>query len=161
MHATSVRALIAQRERLFAIMEYAGSVCENDLKKVLDSVRKTESQFYQDIFGLLLSKGRRGGYFVEFGACDGMRISNTYLLEKEFGWKGIVAEPGREWHEALQSNRQCHVDTRCVYSESGKKIPFYESSENNLQSGNVADHMNIKRVDAYEVETVSLSDLLT
>ena len=165
MHATSVRALIAQRERLFAIMEYAGSVSifknGNNLAQVLESVRKTESQFYQDIFGLLLAKGRRGGYFVEFGACDGMRISNTYLLENEFDWNGIVAEPGRDWHGALRLNRRCHIDTRCVHSQSGMKIPFYEAADNNLQSGSVADHMNIQRYGAYEVETVSLLDLLT
>lgn len=163
MHAFSVRSLIKQRERLFEILEFTGAISKfengNSLGTVLQQVRKTESQFYQDIIALLLTQGRSDGWFVEFGACDGMRISNTYTLEKSFGWQGIVAEPGRSWHSALKENRSCHIDTRCVYSHSGLKIPFYEAAEND-QSSNIASHQNIERSDTYDVETISLSDLL-
>lgn len=164
MHAYSVRSLISQRERLLQIMEFAGKISRfengNDVGQVLNQVRLTEAQFYQDIVGLLLTRGRKDGWFVEFGACDGMRISNTYILEKKFGWQGIVAEPGRSWHASLRVNRSCYIDTRCVFSESGLKIPFYEASEDSLESSNIAEHMGRKRFNTYEVETVSLLDLL-
>lgn len=52
-----------------------------------------QSQASQDVFALVANGFKRGGYFVEFGATNGKSISNTYVLEKEFGWTGIVAEP--------------------------------------------------------------------
>jgi FkbM family methyltransferase len=34
-----------------------------------------------------------GGYFVEAGANDGVTESNTLLLERQFGWTGLLVEP--------------------------------------------------------------------
>jgi FkbM family methyltransferase len=34
-----------------------------------------------------------GGFFVEAGANDGFRQSNTYYLERFRGWRGILVEP--------------------------------------------------------------------
>ena len=72
------------------------------------------SQLKQDLFVLLETGFKRGGYFVEFGATNGIDLSNTYLLEREFGWTGILAEPATAWHEALQRNRNAIIDTDCV-----------------------------------------------
>src|SRR5438132_962410 len=83
----------------------------------------------QDIFCLLLNRGKAGGFFVEFGASDGRLISNTLLLESEFGWQGILAEPARSWHAGLKKNRKCKIDHRCVWSESGKKLDFAKFSD--------------------------------
>lgn len=163
-HAYSVRQLIGQRARLYQLIEFAGTIAKfddgSDFSFVADQFRRSESQFHQDILALLLVRGKRGGFFVEFGACDGIRISNTYLFEKAFGWRGILAEPGREWLSDLQRNRSCFIDARCVLGESGKKVPFYEAPANQLQSSAYADHMQIDRRSSYEVETVSLLDLL-
>lgn len=34
----------------------------------------------------------RGGTFLEAGANDGVRYSNTYLLERFYGWRGVLVE---------------------------------------------------------------------
>ena len=36
------------------------------------------------------------GFFIELGANDGLRQSNTYYLEKNLGWRGILIEPEKK-----------------------------------------------------------------
>ncbi len=118
----------------------------------IDLLDVSPSLLRQDLFALARTGFRKGGYFVEFGAADGVRRSNTWLLEKRFGWKGILAEPGPDWHAALKANRGCAIDTRCVWHESGQRVPF---------TGLTASDTDDPQPDAAcEVETVSLDDLL-
>ncbi len=162
-HAFSVRQLIMQRKRLFKIFELVGRSLDyasaSFVANLVSSVEKTETQFYQDIFCLALSGGKRDGYFVEFGACDGLAISNTLLLERQFGWKGILAEPAITWHGALFQNRKSIIDTRCVWSKSNEILSFTET-EDALESSAVLEEGNQQARSSYDVKTVSLEDLL-
>jgi FkbM family methyltransferase len=123
------------------------------------------SQIGQDIFVLSFLKMKEAGYFVEFGATDGICLSNTYLLETKYGWRGILAEPARGWHSALQKNRKAVVDKRCVWSTSGELLNFQENEVGEL-SGLIQDDRfaavdaKIKSTVEYRVETISLIDLL-
>jgi FkbM family methyltransferase len=122
-------------------------------------------QVGQDLFALWATSFRRGGYFVEFGAADGVGLSNTLLLERSFGWNGIVAEPARAWHEELRKNRQCIVDTRCVWEQSGQQLTFIEPADafyGTISGYADLDDNQLERRDSvsYPVETVSLNDLL-
>src|SRR5208282_1434991 len=90
-------------------------------------VHRSRSQLRQDLFVLTELDFKKNGYFVEFGATNGIDLSNTYLLGKEFGWKGILAEPAKCWHKALKENRQTHVETCCVWRDSNSVIKFKEA----------------------------------
>ena len=57
----------------------------------------SKGQLKQDIMALIFNDFKRSGYFVEFGAAGGISLSNTYLLEKELGWTGILSEPCYRW----------------------------------------------------------------
>ena len=35
----------------------------------------------------------RDGFYVELGANDGVRFSNSYYFEVNKGWKGVLIEP--------------------------------------------------------------------
>jgi len=123
------------------------------------------SQLFQDLFVLFLTGERRGGFFVEFGATDGINLSNTFLLENKYEWNGILAEPARSWHPALKKNRQAKIDTRCVWSESGHKLDFSESEIGEFSTlkefwAQDANENFRKKTRTYSVDTVSLSDLL-
>ena len=132
-------------------------------EKVL--LRHSKSQLGQDLLGLSVSGLDKPGFFVEFGAADGVALSNSHILEKHFGWTGILCEPSTGWHEALKKNRSCNIDTRCVYSVSGEKISFSENYLGELSAITAFVEPNangvLKRTtSSYVVETVSLLDLL-
>jgi FkbM family methyltransferase len=125
----------------------------------LANMSASHSQIFQDLFVLFRSTQKRGGYFVEFGACDGEFLSNTALLEHSYGWRGILSEPARRWHAKLKQNRNCEIDLRCVWSETGKSITFSESPLAELSAISAfRDHAEAAQ--EYTVETISLIDLL-
>ena len=55
----------------------------------IEEISENFSQAYQDMFVLSMLDGKRNGYYLEIGAFDGISLSNTYLLEKNFGWGGV------------------------------------------------------------------------
>jgi FkbM family methyltransferase len=128
-------------------------------------LKHSKSQLGQDILALTVSGLDKPGFFVEFGASDGLALSNSHLLEKRFGWTGVLCEPSTAWHEALKQNRGCNIDTRCVYSVSGKKISFSENYLGELSAITAYAEPNVSGIlkrttSSYEVETISLLDLL-
>lgn len=74
---------------------------------------------------------KRDYFFVEFGATNGYKLSNSFYLEKILSWNGILCEPARIWQEDLARIRTCIVDFRCVYSETGMTLSFSESTDPN------------------------------
>lgn len=127
--------------------------------------KKNYSQFYQDLFVTYYLKDKRNGYFVEFGACDGIYLSNTYYLEKELNWSGILSEPAKIWHKGLVKNRKCIVNTNCISAFSGEQIDFSETVRPELSTLNIhvqGDLHSSQRIikDEYKVLTLSLNDLL-
>jgi FkbM family methyltransferase len=127
----------------------------------------SRSQLGQDLWVLKKLDWIRNGYFVEFGATDGVLLNNSWLLEKYFGWNGICAEPNPRFLKNLKINRQCDISDKCVFSTTNQIVEFvcadvYGGIKN---FGNDDSHKD-KR-DAYanngqtiEVETISLVDLL-
>jgi FkbM family methyltransferase len=126
---------------------------------------KSKSQLFQDLFVIFCKAGKRDGFFVEFGATNGVDLSNSYVLEKELNWKGILAEPAKDWHSDLPKNRNAAIDFRCVWSKTGEQLEFLETPVGELSTiasysegdGNSSGRTEGKK---YMVETVSLNDLL-
>jgi FkbM family methyltransferase len=126
---------------------------------------RSSAQLFQDLFVAYQLREKRSGYFVEFGAADGVELSNTLLLERDYGWQGIVGEPARTWHERLQRNRRCVIDTRCVWSRSGERLTFNETPMPELSTIDAFTegdgHAPLRAGGVrYEVSTVSLNALL-
>jgi len=65
---------------------------KNNLKhqfKGVKNIKQNYSQVYQDMFVLTMLDGKRNGTYVEIGAGDPFKGSNTALLDLEFKWRGI------------------------------------------------------------------------
>jgi hypothetical protein len=50
------------------------------------------SQANQDSFVMNMLGFKHGGFYVEIGAAFPYQISNTFVLEKEYGWSGMSVE---------------------------------------------------------------------
>jgi len=59
--------------------------------------------FFQEI-------GQSTGTFLDVGASDGIRFSNSYFLEVNRGWKGICVEAHPDYFELLKKNRQTSIN---------------------------------------------------
>jgi FkbM family methyltransferase len=51
----------------------------------------------------------RGGTFIEAGANDGIAQSNTYYLEKELGWSGLLVEPVPKYYAMCRRARRART----------------------------------------------------
>ena len=145
-----------------------GLICAHEadfVEFVVNNFKKSRSQFFQDLMVLFLLQKKENGFFVEFGATNGISFSNTHLLENCFNWSGVLAEPGKVWHKDLVDNRNCQIDFRCVWSLTKKQLMFNETECAELSTINeltAKDGLAFGRISnkRYIVETVSLNDLL-
>ena len=130
---------------------------------------RSSSQISQDLFVFYFVKKQKG-FFIEIGACDGVYLSNTLLLEKS-GWNGIICEPSKYWQMRIRG-RNCLISKKAIFSESGRKIKFdefqtspelsgfneYLDDDNNKQQRSKGYKNNAFQ--SYEVETITLNDLI-
>lgn len=160
-----ISAELTQLRDSHRILSFLQRVKTENLSTFVSAASFSKAQLRQDLLVLLICQFKRDGYFVEFGATDGITLSNTYLLETKFGWRGILAEPGLSWHSELVKNRGCSVDTSCVWSESNKTLVFNETPYKELSTIDAYSDKDLHsqaRIEGkrYEVTTVSLNELL-
>jgi hypothetical protein len=92
----------------------------------IEKIKNNYSQAFQDMFVLTMLNGKTGGTYVEIGGDHGIIISNTYLLEEEFGWSGVafeIEEDRAKGYNELRNNECICTDALAVnFSEvfSGK-----------------------------------------
>jgi FkbM family methyltransferase len=128
-------------------------------------VSRSQSQLLQDIFCQLVLNEKSDGYFVEVGVGSGRSLSNSYMLEREYRWRGLLVEPNRSFHKSIENQRSAHLDRRAAASKSGQTLTFEEVVEDGERSrlaaaGTEADRLPLAgAIASYEVRSVSLSDL--
>jgi FkbM family methyltransferase len=113
----------------------------------------------------------KGGVFLEAGANDGIRQSNTFYLEKKMGWKGILVEPIPELAEECKRNRRSsnvYQVALTTEKQSGSFVKFVDVDlmssvihTNNRETQIVlAEHVQGITRKEYEVPTMSLSQVI-
>ena len=124
------------------------------------------SQLGQELEVIKFYNNKTNGFFIEIGASDGLTLSNTYLLETKYNWKGICCEPIPINFQKLVKNRKnsiCYKEA--VYNQSGLTLTFDIANKFNLLSG-ISKHIDRHKhkVDSnktvIKVKTISLLDVL-
>ena len=137
-----------------------------------ENKKNIQSQLFQDVFASFIIEEKFDKTFLEFGATDGFELSNSFMLEKDLQWKGVLSEPSPQWHKSLKENRKkSKIITKCIWSETGKKLEFFMSDmgalstikdfvENDKISIPQNTNDRIKSGKIISVETISLNDVI-
>lgn len=89
---------------------------------------------------------KKNGFYVELGANDGVKQSNTLVLEKYLGWSGVLIEPHPETFLQLNKNRKSSnffANVACIdfgYTES--LVDLFYSGLMTIQSNLKIDNPN-------------------
>jgi hypothetical protein len=66
------------------------------------------------------------------------------------------------WHSALRANRNCFIEEKCVWKNSGSTLSFKETSDAEFSTIAIDHHAKIRENGrVYDVDSISLNDLLT
>jgi hypothetical protein len=72
----------------------------------VETIEQNYSEAYQDMFALLVTKGKRNGTYVEIGSGHPTYGNNSYLLEKDFGWTGLSIDINEEFIKQHSEQRK-------------------------------------------------------
>lgn len=62
---------------------------------------------------------KENGFFIEVGASDGIKYSNSLFFEESLGWTGICIEPNPSAFMELKLNRECFVHECAIDIDDG------------------------------------------
>lgn len=85
----------------------------------------------QESFVLSMTQEKRDGFYVELGSGHPHLGSNTYLLEKEYGWKGLPIDISTETSEIYNSSDRLNS---CINADATKFNYTKFFIENNFPS---------------------------
>ena len=155
-----------------AIVTEEQKLLSNFIESVSDKRNTIKSQLFQDAFAAFIVGDLFDRTFLEFGATDGLDLSNSYMLENSVGWTGVLSEPSPYWHAKLKSNRpNTGIITDCIWKCSGEKLDFFVSDIgefstlvdyklSDLYSMPANTEIRIKDGKVVEVESISLNDVM-
>jgi hypothetical protein len=115
---------------------------QNLIKKmdtiVLRETLKTFSQACQDIFVLSVLKEKKNGYFLEIGSNHPSSGNNSFILEKKYGWKGMMVEYDKSFEASYKTQR-----TNSVYEiNDARLVDYYKTFKKNEFPNNM-DYLQI------------------
>jgi putative sugar O-methyltransferase len=134
-------------EKKIKIMNEYPETFENN--KILYFVqRESYSQVEQDLWVLDMLNNKKNGYFLDIGAFDGVKCSNTFILEKNYNWKGLLIEAQPETFSLLQKTRTNQCLNYAITDKTGE-VKFDNFSYTGSKISN----------DGITVNSITFSDL--
>jgi hypothetical protein len=119
------------------------------------------SQAGQDQVVMSLLNNKTGGYFLDLAANDATHLSNTYILERRFGWTGLCIEPNPIYWENL-GFRECQVVAAVVGSTRMEQVYFrFDAGDHGGIAGTGFDNGPKFKSSSLLRYTVTLEEILT
>ena len=167
-----IHEILKQANSQQVLADDAKEIFSNFINYFADLKKNHYAQIFPDIFASFVVKNKFDNTFLEFGATNGRDLSNTFLLEKELGWSGVLAEPDVQWLNSLKKNRpNSKIITQCIWKNSNEKLNFFSSSMgvlSTLEEFKYSDKKSMpdnsskrnKSGKTILVETISLNDVI-
>ena len=90
---------------------------------------KSYSQYGEDTYVKKLLQDRQNGFFLEAGALDGMRFSNTLGLELTHNWTGLLVEPDpSSFATLLKRKRNAYAMRACLSADKSEVLTFIHNT---------------------------------
>lgn len=126
--------------------------------------RQWTSQFGQDVAVMKILDFPTGAFFFDLAANGPVWMSNTYVLETHFDWKGICVEPNPIYWYPL-SFRSCHVVGAVVGARNMDQVSVLldpgQMAPSNGIVGDTFDNRNVTQPGLVKPRfTASLTDIL-
>ena len=90
--------------------------------------RESWSQFGEDVVLRTLFSGQNNGFYVDVGAFNPIRFSNSYLFYKA-GWRGVCIEPNPRSHQMLERYRPRDINLRMAVASSEGELKLSVDEE--------------------------------
>jgi hypothetical protein len=111
------------------------------------------SQAGQDRFILSVLNNKINGYFLEIGSNHPIIINNTYILENNYGWNGIMIEYDNNF---LQSYKNIRPNSIHIINDATKVEYFKLFTENNTPKNIDYLQIDLEVVNGSTINTLKL-----
>ena len=91
--------------------------------------------------------GLENGTFLEIGALDGVRYSNTLALERVLGWKGVLIEASPTSFTKLKKNRPGQLHINAAVCARKQTVHFLEHPNSCCRG--IAEFMDVRYRDGW------------
>lgn len=152
------------RKLLILILQGITKFTKHKYSRLILMHLKNDHEFYsqlgQDLFVLIELGKKKEGFFIEIGAGDGFYLSNTYLLEKNFGWTGILVEPNKSFYNSCINLRRCTTINQLVLAENHTSIRFFEKSVGEFSHSEGFGDVTASKIEStYEVSAIRFAEI--
>jgi len=102
-------------------------------------MNSTYSQAGQDLFVLSATNNKRNGYFLEIGSNHPSYNNNSFLLETQYKWKGLMVEYDKSFETSYKTER-----SNSIYVINDARLVNYREI---LDSNNFPTNMDYLQID--------------
>jgi len=128
----------------------------------------SHSQSFEDLilFKVCFQHLKHTGVYLEVGALDGIKYSNSYYYESCFNWTGILIEPSPSSFAILQQKRPDNLLLNVAGCKEAKKVMFTDakfkelSGRTDLMTQNFKDKWGKYMKTMVEIDCVPLTPLI-
>lgn len=93
------------------------------------NIKNSYSQIFQDLFVIYSLNFKKKGFFIEIGVGNGKDLSNTYLMEKNYEWNGILCEPDERNFKKIKKIRKAKLVKSLISNNCKSDVEFYLNND--------------------------------